>query len=51
MDDFSFEAKAAADQADPKMQAWEELMWKFQKAMPQAKPGEKWILMENIFEL
>jgi L-rhamnose mutarotase len=50
-DDFSFEAKAATDQANPKMQAWEKLMWKFQKPTPQAKPGEKWVLMEKIFEL
>jgi L-rhamnose mutarotase len=26
-------------------------MWKFQQAMPWAKPGEKWIVMEKIFEL
>jgi L-rhamnose mutarotase len=50
VDDFSFEAKAAVDKADPKMQAWEELMWRFQQAIPQAKPGEKWVLMEKIFE-
>ena len=50
-DDFSFEAKAATDQANPKIQAWEKLMWKFQKPTPQAKPGEKWALMEKIFEL
>lgn len=50
-DDFSFEAKSATDQANPKMQAWEKLMWKFQRPMPQAKAGEKWVLMEKIFEL
>jgi L-rhamnose mutarotase len=50
-DDFSFEAKAARDAADPKMQEWEELMWTFQKPLPQAKAGEKWILMEKIFDL
>lgn len=49
-DDFSFEQKAALDKANPAMQAWEELMWRFQKAVPQAKPGEKWVLMEKIFE-
>jgi L-rhamnose mutarotase len=26
-------------------------MWKFQKPLPQAKPGEKWLLMEQIFKL
>jgi L-rhamnose mutarotase len=49
--EFSFEAKARADRANPKVQEWEELMWKFQKALPRAKPGEKWLLMERIFEL
>jgi L-rhamnose mutarotase len=45
---FSFESKAKADSENPKVQAWEELMWKFQRALPQAKPGEKWVLMERI---
>lgn len=49
--EFSFEAKARADRSNPKVQEWEELMWKFQKALPQAKPGEKWLLMDRIFEL
>jgi L-rhamnose mutarotase len=48
---FSFEAKAAADRGNPKVQEWEQLMWKFQQALPQAKPGEKWLLMEQIFKL
>jgi len=26
-------------------------MRKFQKPLPQAKPGEKWLLMEQIFKL
>jgi L-rhamnose mutarotase len=48
---FSLAAKAAADRANPKVQEWEKLMWKFQQPLPQAKPGEKWLLMEKIFEL
>ena len=48
---FSFEKKAKADEQDPKVQAWEQLMWKFQQALPEAKPGEKWLRMERIFEL
>jgi L-rhamnose mutarotase len=48
---FSFENKAAADNANSKVQEWEELMWKYQQALPSAKRGEKWILMEKIFEL
>ena len=50
-ENFSFEAKAHADRLSPKVQEWENLMWKFQKALPQAKPGEKWMLMERIFKL
>jgi L-rhamnose mutarotase len=48
---FSFEAKAKADRESPKVREWEELMWKFQKPLPNAKPGEKWLLMERIFKL
>ena len=48
---FSFENKAKADAAHPKVREWEELMWKFQKTLPGAKPGEKWIGMERIFRL
>jgi L-rhamnose mutarotase len=48
---FSFEAKAKMDQQNPKVQDWEKLMWKYQQALPQARPGEKWMLMEQIFKL
>ncbi len=48
---FSFAAKAKADRAGSKVREWEELMWKFQKPLPEAKPGEKWLLMERIFKL
>ncbi len=50
-DDFSFEKKAAADASNPDVQAWETLMWQFQKALPQAKVGEKWLPMKQIFGL
>jgi len=48
---FSFEAKALADRKNPRVREWEELMWKFQVALPGATPGEKWLLMEKIFKL
>jgi L-rhamnose mutarotase len=48
---FSFDRKAAMDAANPKVQEWEQLMWKFQVALPWAKEGEKWVLMNKIFML
>jgi L-rhamnose mutarotase len=48
---FSFEAKAAADAANPIVQEWETLMWNYQQALSGAKPGEKWVLMQKIFSL
>jgi len=48
---FSFQKKADADGRNPKVQEWEKLMWNYQQALPHAKPGEKWVLMEKIFEL
>jgi L-rhamnose mutarotase len=50
-DSFAFEKKAAMDAANPAVQRWEELMWKYQVAVPGGKPGEKWRLMEKIFGL
>jgi L-rhamnose mutarotase len=49
--EFSFERKAAMDAANPAVQRWEELMWKYQVAIPGGQPGEKWRLMERIFLL
>ncbi len=48
---FSFENKAEADLANRKVQEWENLMWKYQEALPFAKKGEKWIRMTKIFQL
>ncbi len=50
-EDSSLERKAEADRNNPKVQEWEKLMWKFQKPLPEARPGEKWLLMERIFKL
>jgi len=49
--DFSFETKAAMDAKNEIVQQWEQTMWEYQQALPTAKPGEKWILMEKIFSL
>jgi L-rhamnose mutarotase len=49
-DDFTFEKKAAMDASNPKIQEWEDLMWKFQQPLPWAKAGQKWILMDKIFQ-
>ena len=48
---FSFNRKAAMDAADAKVQEWEKLMLKFQKPLPWAMDGEKWVLMDKIFQL
>ena len=50
-DDFSFEKKSASDAGNPKVQEWENFMWTLQQSLPWAKPGEKWVMMEKIFEL
>jgi len=50
-DDFSFERKSEMDKTNAKVQEWEQLMWKYQQALPHAKSGEKWIVMNKIFEL
>jgi len=50
-DSFSFAKKAEADRKNPKVQEWEKLMWTFQQALPDAKQGEKWRLMERIYKL
>ena len=49
--DFTFEKKAAMDADNPKVQVWEKLMWTMQQALPWTKPGEKWVLMDKIFDL
>jgi L-rhamnose mutarotase len=50
-DTFNFEGKTRADKDNQKVQEWEQLMWKFQQPLSFAKPGEKWVLMDKIFQL
>jgi L-rhamnose mutarotase len=49
--DFSFEQKAALDAKNEIVQQWEQTMCEYQQALPVAKLGEKWILMQKIFSL
>lgn len=49
-DNFSFAEKAQMDKANPAVQKWETLMWKYQQALPFARPGEKWVLMKKFFD-
>ena len=49
--DFDFETKAMTDAQNPKVQAWEKLMWEYQQAIPTAQPGQKWVLMKRIFSI
>ena len=50
-DDFSFTKKGEMDASNLKVQEWETLMWKYQSALPIAKEGEEWLLMDRIFKL
>jgi L-rhamnose mutarotase len=50
-DSFTFDRKGEMDAANAKVQEWEQLMWKFQQPLPWAKEGEKWVLMDKIFQL
>lgn len=35
----------------PRIAEWEALMWRFQRPLPHAAPGEKWVAMRRIFDL
>ena len=49
--DFDPAAKAAADAASERVQAWEALMAKFQLPLPWAAEGQQWVPMVRIFAL
>jgi L-rhamnose mutarotase len=50
-DRFDFEAKSQMDASNPAVQVWEALMSTYQQRLPWSKPGEKWVLMDEIFNL
>ena len=50
-DNFSFEKKNKLDKQNEKVQRWEKLMWRYQEPLPGSAEGEKWKLMNTIFEL
>lgn len=50
-ENFSFERKSLSDANNSKVQEWEDLMWRFQQPVKGAKQGEKWVLMNKIFEM
>jgi L-rhamnose mutarotase len=50
-EEFDFKQKAIADRENSKVMEWEQLMWNYQQPLPWSKDGEKWMLMEQIFEL
>ena len=37
--------------ANPKAKEWDDLMRTFQEKVPEARPGEWWALMEEVFDL
>ena len=51
VDTFTFEKKEKMDIKNIKVQEWEKLMWSYQQKLPVAKKGEKWLLMDKIFQL
>jgi L-rhamnose mutarotase len=49
--DFDPAAKAVRDAVDPEIQAWETLMDRFQRRLPFAAEGQKWVAAEQIYTL
>jgi L-rhamnose mutarotase len=48
---YRAEDRAAHDAGHPRVQAWEDLMWRFQRPLPFAANGEKWVPMKRVFSL
>lgn len=39
------------DEGKVKSDEWEALMWQYQSPLPCAKAGEKWVMMDKIYDL
>ena len=48
---FDADAKRAAESASPETVAWETKMWAYQRALPWAETGQKWVEAEEVFKL
>lgn len=48
---FAVTRYAELGKANDRVKAWEELMWWFQRPLPFAATGEKWLPMARIFSL
>jgi L-rhamnose mutarotase len=48
---FSVTALADLETANPRVRAWEDLMWRFQQPLPFSRAGEKWVRMKRLFSL
>lgn len=48
---FSFERMRALAAEYPRVDAWEQAMWRFQVPTPWTASGDKWTPMQCIFEL
>jgi len=52
-DDAVFDAArmGKAEDDDPRIRAWEALMWRFQAPTPWTPAGAKWVPMQKIYDL
>lgn len=48
---FDFDRQMKKLSQLPRQKEWEAFVGKFQRPLPTAKPGEKWMLMEKVFKL
>lgn len=49
-ENFTFQKKAALDNANPKVQEWETFLGQYQTNLPGTPPNWRWQLMKPVFE-